>query len=81
MILLTFYAILWQSTIVIVTLLIPSPSRPLRMTGEWVQWVLVGSVGSMGSGAFFVILNAVKNLSVRVGGRAIVDGRAIPEIL
>ncbi|MEE1167657.1 MAG: hypothetical protein UHS52_01400, partial [Alistipes sp.] len=78
MILLTFYAILWQSTFVIVTLLIPLPSRPLRMTGEWVQWVLVGSVGSMGlvsSDVFFVILNAVKNLSVRVGGGA------IPEIL
>ena len=29
----------------------------------------------------FVILNAVKNLSVRVDGCAIVDGRAIPEIL
>ena len=37
-------------------------------------WVLVGSDG------FFVILNAVKNLSERGGGRAIVDGRAIPEI-
>ena len=42
---------------------------------EWVQWVLVSS------GVFFVILNAVKNLSVRVGGRAIADCRAIPEIL
>jgi hypothetical protein len=60
------------------------------MTGEWVQWGLVGSVGSMGLGVFFVILNnntnnvilnAVKNLSVRVGGRAIVDCRAIPENL
>jgi hypothetical protein len=44
----------------------------------------------VGSGVFFVILNdntnnvilnAVKNLSVRVGGRAIVDCRAIPENL
>ena len=35
----------------------------------------------MGSGVFFVILNAVKNLSERVDGCAIVDGRAIPEIL
>ena len=30
---------------------------------------------------FFVILNAVKNLSERSGGRAIVGSRAIPEIL
>ena len=45
----------------------------LRMTGKWVQWVLVGS------GVFFVILNAVKNLSVRVGGRDIVGGRANPD--
>ena len=42
---------------------------------RWVQWVLVGS------GVFFVILNAVKNLSVRVDGRVIVDCRAIPENL
>ena len=35
----------------------------------------------MGSGGFLVILNAVKNLSERSGGRAIVDCRAIPEIL
>jgi hypothetical protein len=41
----------------------------------------VGSMGLVGSGVFFVILNAVKNLSVRVGGRAIVDCRAIPENL
>ena len=44
----------------------------------------------MGSAVFFVILNdntnnvilnAVKNLSVRVDGRVIVDCRAIPENL
>ena len=44
--------------------------------GFW--WVLMGS---MRSGVFFVILNVVKNLSERGGGRAIVDGSAIPEIL
>ena len=44
--------------------------------GFW--WVLMGS---MSSGVFFVILNAVKNLSERSGGRAIVDCRAIPENL
>ena len=39
-------------------------------------------MGSDGFSCFFsVILNAVKNLSVRVYGGAIVDGRAIPEIL
>ena len=37
-------------------------------------------MGLMGSGVFFVILNAVKNLSERGGGGAIVDGRAISEI-
>ena len=35
----------------------------------------------MGSDGFFVILNVVKNLSVRVNGRTIVDCCAIPEIL
>ena len=41
----------------------------------------MGSMSSCGFSCFTVILNAVKNLSERGGGGAIVDGRAIPEIL
>ena len=47
MILLTAYAILWQSTFVIATSLIPSLSRSAKdddWGGFW--WVFVGSMGS-----------------------------------